>query len=95
MNPNDLRSTAWGCRPDEFTTTKEQGTETLTWREREGGLQIIRVSSQEHRPKFQIADKIKMAGFLPLIPAKQIYTGKEDKGIFLYDYNGRKGIKQL
>lgn len=26
-------STAWGCRLDEFTTTKEQGVDTLTWRE--------------------------------------------------------------
>ncbi len=25
--------TAWGCRPDEFTTTKEQGADTLPWRE--------------------------------------------------------------
>ena len=37
---DDLRSTAWGCRPDEFTTTKEQGADTLTWREREGGLSL-------------------------------------------------------
>ncbi|GAH72022.1 unnamed protein product [marine sediment metagenome] len=26
-------ATAWGCRPDEFTTTKEQGADTLPWRE--------------------------------------------------------------
>ncbi len=25
--------TAWGCHPDEFTTTKEQGADTLPWRE--------------------------------------------------------------
>jgi len=30
--------TAWGCRPDEFTTTKEQGADTLPWR---GGGRIV------------------------------------------------------
>jgi len=29
---HNRHATAWGCRPDEFTTTKEQGLNTLTWR---------------------------------------------------------------